>query len=140
MNGIAPGGPRVTFNPMNQTLEGRQGESVLEIARRNRVRIASSCGGQGRCMSCSVQFVAGAAPAPADADRRSLSQRRLDEGWRRACLACPTGDCTVFVPPRSTAAPVRTHVDGRPIEVSLDPAARGVFVELTPPTIDEPKA
>jgi len=140
VNSTAAAGIQVTYAPMGQTFAGTAGDSVLDIARRNRVRIASSCGGQGRCMSCSVQFVEGEVPLPADADRRSLSERRLSEGWRRACLARPAGDCTVFVPPRSTAAPVRTHVDGRPVEVELDPAARGVFVELTPPTLEDPRA
>jgi uncharacterized 2Fe-2S/4Fe-4S cluster protein (DUF4445 family) len=132
--------PRVTFLPMSETLEARPGESVLDIARRNRLRIASSCGGQGRCMSCTIKFVDGPAPAPADADKRTLSQRRLDEGWRRACLAVVEADCEVHVPPRSTAAPVRTHVDGTKIDVNLDPTARSYIIDLAPPTLADTKA
>jgi ferredoxin len=55
----------------------RPGETLLDCARRNKVRIASSCGGHGRCMTCTVQITDGAVPEPSAADREAFSERRI---------------------------------------------------------------
>jgi uncharacterized 2Fe-2S/4Fe-4S cluster protein (DUF4445 family) len=107
---------------MGVTAQPRPGETLLDCARRNKVRIASSCGGHGRCMTCTVQITDGAVPEPSAADREAFSERRIAEGWRRSCQAEAVGDCTVLVPARSTAAPVRTQVDSAGQPVALEPA------------------
>ncbi|MDP7599942.1 MAG: 2Fe-2S iron-sulfur cluster binding domain-containing protein, partial [Rhodospirillales bacterium] len=103
---------KISFEPMQEVIECTAGETILEAARRERVRISSSCGGHGTCMSCAVQVTEGALPSAHEADAQVFSDRRLGEGWRRACITEPIGDCTISVPARSTATPVRTQVDG----------------------------
>lgn len=128
-------GPAVAFLPMNEVHECRPGDTVLDCARNHRVRIASACGGNGRCMTCTIQIADGVVPAPSRADAGAFSARRLADGWRRACEVRPTGDCTVYVPPRSTAAPVRTDVDGRETEIELAPPVRSVPFTVRAPTL-----
>lgn len=126
---------RIIFEPMSEAVDCQAGETLLDCARRHRIRLATSCGGQGTCASCLVQIVEGPKPEAAAGDANVISAERLAHGWRRACLARPLGDCTVFVPPRSTAAPLRTNVEGDAAEFELDPPVRIVPFELTPPTM-----
>ena len=130
-------GHLLRFLPMDESGRCADDETILDCARRLRVRLASSCGGHGTCMSCSVQITDGAVPAATAADRQAFSERRLEEGWRRACLTRLVGDCTVFVPARSTAQPVRTQVDGSAIAVELDPPVAVHEFALAQPTIGD---
>lgn len=133
-------GHRILFQPMDEEGTIAVGETVLDCARRMRVRLASSCGGHGTCMSCAVQVVDGVIPAPTPADVGAFSQRRLEQGWRRACLIEAVGDLGVLIPPRSTAAPVRTQVDGQETAVDLDPAVRDYVIEMAAPSIEDMQA
>ncbi|MCP4005047.1 MAG: DUF4445 domain-containing protein [bacterium] len=133
-------GFRVRFTPADREGHCKTDENLLDCARRHRVRIASSCGGQGRCAACVVQFVDGPVPEPSPADQQAFSARRLAEGWRRACLVDPIGDCTVWLPPRSTAAPMRTLVDGRETHVEPESVIERVTIELPPASLDDVRA
>ena len=127
----------ITFTPMGKVAECRGGETVMDCARRAGIRIAGSCGGHGRCMTCAVRFTEGAMPAVSAADGSVFSERRLKGGWRRACQTPVSGDCTIFIPPRSTAIPVRTHVESRDAQIEFDPAVQVRDFVLPQPTLDD---
>ena len=132
---------KISFEPMQEVIECTAGETILEAARRERVRISSSCGGHGTCMSCAVRVTEGALPSAHEADAQVFSDRRLGEGWRRACITEPIGDCTISVPARSTAAPVRTQVDGLSNDmakwVDFEPVVKVIQFELDEPTLED---
>lgn len=131
---------KISFLPMEETIDNAPNETVLDSARRSRIRIASSCGGHGTCVSCAIQITDGVIPEPALADRDVFSERRLEEGWRRACLTKLEGDCTIFVPPRSTAAPVRTQVDGQADMIDFEPAVKVINFELPPADLEDSRS
>jgi len=130
-------GVRVSYQPMDVIAEARPGETLLDCARRNKVRIASSCGGHGRCMTCAVQITEGMVPEASKADIEIFSERRIARGWRRSCQASASAPCTVHVPARSTAAPVRTQVDSEGLPVALDPAVRALEFDLVEPRLED---
>ncbi len=127
----------IAFDPMNLTVDCRGDETILDCARRHRIRLATSCGGQGTCASCLVQIIEGPSPEAAAEEKDVISSARLSQGWRRACLAHPAGDCKVFIPARSTAAPVRTHVGGNAVDLEIDTPVKILPFELSPPTLDD---
>ncbi len=133
-------GWRVSFEPMAVAVDCGRDETLLDCARRHRIRLATSCGGQGTCTSCLVQVVEGPQPEVPAGEAKVVSAERLAHGWRRACLARPVGDCTVFVPPRSTAAALRTDVGGEAAELTLDPAMKIIPFQLNPPSFDDVEA
>ena len=94
----------IIFEPVAKYVLSTGDEVLLQSARRGGVRIAASCGGQGRCRSCVVRME-GAIPEATQEDRQDFSTEDLAAGWRRACRIRPVGACTVHVPARS-AEPV----------------------------------
>jgi uncharacterized 2Fe-2S/4Fe-4S cluster protein (DUF4445 family) len=128
---------RIAFEPMNVAVDCLTSETLLDCVRRHRIRLATSCGGRGTCASCLVQFVDGSVPDASASDTSVISPERLAQGWRRACQTRPAGNGTVFVPPRSTAAPLRTNVEGSTTEFDLDPPVRIIPFKLSPPTIGD---
>ncbi len=83
----------VTFSPENITFVGAEGETVMAIADRHGVPIATRCHGEARCGACLVLVLAGA---------ENLGPVRIDErdhlarpGHRLACRARVFGPVVV---------------------------------------------
>jgi uncharacterized 2Fe-2S/4Fe-4S cluster protein (DUF4445 family) len=110
MTRAAAGFPVIFLPAGREGACGRQ-ETLLEAGQRLGVRIASACGGLGRCDSCAVR-VEGEAPAPSQEDRELFDAGEIAAGWRRACTARASGPCVVHVPARTAAASVARGQEG----------------------------
>src|SRR5579884_2696314 len=62
--------PKVTFLPMNETYEAKEGESILDVAINHDVPIQHACGGFCACTTCHVHVKSGG---------QSLSDMEEDE-------------------------------------------------------------
>lgn len=131
---------RIDFQPVGRHVEGRQGQSVLEIARQGGVGIVSLCGGQGVCGACRVQILEGHVSPPTSLERESFSAAELASGCRLACLVLPLEDVKVHIPPRSRTTEQRLQIEGQLRLADVAPAVRGVAVRLSEPTLTDLRA
>ena len=46
--------PKVTFMPMNTTVEGKVGDTLLDVAVANEIPLQHACGGFCACTTCHV--------------------------------------------------------------------------------------
>ena len=76
--------PVLTILPGRRTLDVTPGTTILKAAHAAGVDITATCGGRGRCTSCRIKFVSGAAPPPTISD-----QLQLGEGWSAKAIASP---------------------------------------------------
>ncbi len=132
---------RVTFEPTGRTVHVLPGTTVLEAAARAGLTIDTPCGGAGTCGKCRVRFTQGADEPCAPAER-TLTADELDAGWRLACQARLSHDATIELPESSLFAgghQILTDTAG-PSDQPVQPAIRKEYVELTPPTLDDPAA
>jgi len=130
----------VTFEPGGARVWSLPAETLLDIARRAGVRIASVCGGRGLCHSCVVRITQGPVEPPSQQDLEFFSAEELARGWRRACQTFARGDCHVEVSARARAIPLRTEVESEDVWVRPDPAVRLYRVTVPPPTLEYPDA
>ena len=94
---------RVTFQPLNVTVEVPEGLSVLETALAHDIHLEHACGGFCACTTCHVIVREG---------EDSLSEMQFDEEDKlddcegvtlRSRLGCQTrieGDCVIEIPPK----------------------------------------
>ena len=92
--------PKVTFLPMNETYEAKDGQSLLDVAIENDVPLQHACGGFCACTTCHVHVKAGL-------DKLSESEEEEEERLDRAtgitlqsrlgCQARIHGDVTVEI-------------------------------------------
>jgi 2Fe-2S ferredoxin len=92
---------KVTFLPLNKTVEARAGMSLLDIALENAIDLEHNCGGNCACSTCHVIIVRG---------KESLTLKGLEEedqledadgltvNSRLACQAKVHGDVVVEIP------------------------------------------
>ena len=131
---------RVTFQPSGRTIVVLPHTTALEVAAQAGLTIQTPCGGSGTCGKCRVQFTSGACEPTAD-DGEQLSDNEIAAGWRLACQTSICEDCVIHVPESSLFASqhqILTETTGEKAEIV--PAVRKVYVELSPPTLQDDAA
>ena len=131
---------KVTFEPEGRTVSVLGGTTILEAAAGVGFVIDTPCGGTGTCGKCRVQVTQGIGN-PTEADQSVFSDVDLRQGWRLACQNIVLRDMVVHIPSTSLFSGdhqiVRESTAGGPKEVM--PAIRKVYVELSPPTLQDAK-
>lgn len=89
---------KITFLPENTAYETDGNETLLHVARKAGLEIASDCAGNGTCGTCRVRMVSGDANGVSPEEEAVLSPSDLADGWRLACLTVPISDCIVEIP------------------------------------------
>ena len=92
--------PKVTFLPMNQTVDAEMGESVLDVAIRHDVPLQHACGGFCACTTCHIEVKAGdekLSPMEDDEEERLDRAVGVTLHGRLGCQAKVHGDVTVEI-------------------------------------------
>lgn len=95
MRKVKPLTIRVVRDDMPKDIEFTMMEGTLLEALNKQINgIPSPCGGRGACGKCRVRVLEGTLPVK-DQDRKTFSEKELEEGWRLACQAVPDEDLTI---------------------------------------------
>ncbi len=92
--------PKVTFLPMNQCFEAREGESILDVAINNDVPLMHACGGFCACTTCHVKVKSGLPGLSVIEDEEQERLERADGMTSESRLGCQArvhGDVTVEI-------------------------------------------
>src|SRR5215469_11434416 len=127
--------PRVTFLPSNRTSHAGHGATILDAADWIGIAMDGTCGGRGTCGKCKVRFL-DSGPPITTADAAFLSPAQLNQGWRLACRAMVSADCSVEVPP----APAASVISIISRAVRLSPNVHKIPVALPEPSLEDPRA
>jgi len=136
----APQRISVEFQPLGRRADVAAGTTILAAARSVGVGLASACGGQGTCGSCRVRVAEGEVTPLSDAERSRLTAAEIARRDRLACQAAPRADVRIEIPPESLTTTQRLQLEGRALEVELDPAVAAFEVSITPPALDDLRA
>jgi uncharacterized 2Fe-2S/4Fe-4S cluster protein (DUF4445 family) len=146
---------QVILMPSGRRGQVHRGTNLLKAAQELGVEIESICGGRQTCVKCQVVVEegsfqkhgiasAGSHLTPMTAQEIELSQTgsadgRLLPGRRLACACEVVGDVLISVPEESQARKqiIAKAASDRVIEI--DPAVRQVYIEVPPPTMEEPR-
>ena len=108
-------------------------QTLLEAAQAAGVELVAVCGGTGTCATCRVRLVSGELTPVTANEEFELGAENLKAGYRLACQAKPLSDVRLDIPPESLTTPQRTQIEGREVEIDLDPVIRPIDVELPVP-------
>lgn len=124
--------PKVTFLPYEVTAEVFPEETVIDVAMRLGIHINASCGGIGACNKCKVLVESG-----------EVQGERIEDIYYKACTLRPLTDLVVRIPVEShydrkaLLRKTRAQALERKEELTLDPLIKKLYLELSPPTIEE---
>ena len=140
----------VVFTPSGLRGLVPHGTTVLEAAREFGADLDSVCGGRGICSRCKFKPAIGSFPKlGVTATEKSLSvwnaveekikvKRGLKTSERLGCQAKIVGDIVIDIPKESQVHQqvIRKRVELR--DITINPAAKLYYVEVTPPDIHNP--
>jgi len=86
---------KVTFE---KKIEVKNGKTLLDIAKKENVKIKAPCKGKGKCGKCLVKVISGKANPPTKNELKGLSEKKLKEGYRYACEITNMEDLVVEWP------------------------------------------
>lgn len=92
--------PKITFLPMNTTLEAKVGETILDVAIAHDVPLQHACGGFCACTTCHVIVKEGdrfLSPAEEDEEERLDRATGVTLKSRLGCQAKIMGDVVVEI-------------------------------------------
>jgi 2Fe-2S ferredoxin len=94
---------KIVIQPAGITIEGEKGASLMEAAQAQGYYWPSTCGGEGRCTTCTSTILSGGEnlSAMGRSEQRTLiselGPRSIERNQRLACQARLEGDGTVEV-------------------------------------------
>ena len=140
----------VIFQPSGRRGKVPKGISVIEASRLLGVDIETLCGEKRVCGKCLVRIEEGqfekfgiqsarthVSPWQAEEEKFITPQRR-EKGYRLGCAARVEDDILVFVPEASRAGKQLVSKAARDIYIEHNPAVKLYFVQVDPPSFEEP--
>lgn len=125
----------IDLQPIGRHTEISAEQTLLDAAQAAGVELVAVCGGTGTCATCRVRVMSGElTPATAN-EEFELSAADLAAGYRLACQARPLSAVRLDIPPEALTTPQRTQVEGREVEIELDPVVQPIEVQLPAPDL-----
>jgi phenol hydroxylase P5 protein len=122
----------LTIEPLGQTIEIEEGQTILDAALRAGIYLPHACG-HGLCATCKVQVTDGEIEH-GEASTFALMDFEREEQKCLACCATAQGDITIEAEieedPDSLSLPVRDYYGTVSRIESLTPTIKGVWIKL----------
>ncbi|HMK34764.1 MAG TPA: ASKHA domain-containing protein [Desulfomonilaceae bacterium] len=127
-----------------------EGTNLIEASRQLGVDIEALCGEKKVCGKCKVRIEEGFfekfgiqssrshASEWQEEEDKFFTPSQKEEGYRLACVAKVLGDMLVFVPEEARAGKQIVSKAARDIHIDWNPAVKQYFVQVVPPTFEEP--
>ena len=140
----------IIFQPSGRRARVSEGTTILDAARKLGVGIEAVCGENLVCGKCRVKIMEGEFPKEDitsslshlgkvdEKEMKTLKKKEKKENIRLACSTSIMGDVLVFVPEATrTGKQIVSKAAGK-IKVKIKPAVKKYYVELPPPSLEDP--
>ncbi len=140
----------VIFQPSGRRGEVPKGINLIEASRLLGVDIEALCGEKKVCGKCIVRVEEGhyekygvtsskdnCSPWQEEEDK-FINAANKEKGLRLGCVAKVEGDLLIFVPEESRAGKQVVSKAARDIHINHNPAVKVYYVQVDPPTFEEP--
>jgi uncharacterized 2Fe-2S/4Fe-4S cluster protein (DUF4445 family) len=140
----------VIFQPSGRRGEVPKGVNLIDASRLLGVDVESLCGEKKICGKCIVRIEEGHfekygvmsslnnVSAWQEEEEKFINSDRKQKGFRLGCVAKVKGDLLIFVPEASRAGKQVVSKAARNIHIDHNPAVRLYYVEVDPPSFEEP--
>lgn len=140
----------VVFQPSGKRGHIQEGKTLLEAAQTLGEDLYSICGGRQTCGKCKVRVEEGSFTSlgissgqehlspPTEKEVEHLGEAAITGGYRLACAATIAGDLLISVPEESRLSKEVMAKTSTHRAIPLKPALRKCYVELSPPTLEDP--
>jgi len=141
---------KVIFQPSGRRGEVPKDVTLIEASRLLGVDIEALCGEKKKCGKCKIRVEEGyfekfgvesrmSHTSPwQEEEEKYVNAKEKQAGYRLGCVAKVQGDLLIFVPEESRAGKQVVSKKARDIYIEHNPAVKIYYVEVEPPTFEEP--
>jgi len=141
---------KVIFQPSGRRGEVPKDVTLIEASRLLGVDIESLCGEKKVCGKCKIRVEEGFfekfgiessgshLSGWQEEEEKYINAEERKKGYRLGCVAKVEGDVLIFVPEESRAGKQVVSKKARDIHIDHNPAVKIYYVEVEPPTFEEP--
>ncbi len=130
--------PTITFLPSYRKITTEPGSTVLDAIQRAQIQMNVVCGGQGKCGKCVVYIKNGSVEFDREKFGKFFTADELEQGACLACEAFVRDDLHVLIPETSLIQQQKILMESLGIETVFQPSVWKYYVELSPPTLEDP--
>ena len=128
----------ITFLPSYRKITVDPGSTILDAIQRAQIQMNVVCGGQGKCGKCIVYIKNGLVDFDREKFGKFFTADELDQGACLACQAVVRDDLHVMIPESSLIQQQKILMESLGIETPFQPSVWKYYVELSPPTLEDP--
>ncbi|MBA4392272.1 MAG: ferredoxin [Desulfobacca sp.] len=141
---------KVIFQPSGRRGEVDKGMTIIEASRLLGADIEALCGEKKKCGKCKVRIEEGFfekfgiqsgmdhTTSWLEEEAKYINEQEKNAGYRLGCVVKVEGDLLIFVPEESRAGKQVVSKKARDIHIEHNPMVKIYYVEVDPPTFDEP--
>ncbi|MEJ5293166.1 MAG: ASKHA domain-containing protein [Candidatus Methanosuratincola sp.] len=130
----------VVFLPEGKRCRVPERTTLMSAALKGEVDLAAICGGKGYCGKCLVEVIEGKVSPLTEHEKKRLPKEKLDGNYRLACQAYVEGNVMIRVPDQSRVGKQRLVIMGKEPPVQIMSNVDKVYLELCPPSLEDPTA
>ena len=75
-------------------ITGKKDQTIMEVLKEHNIFLSAVCAGRGTCGKCRIRVLEGEVKPSAE-DSRFFDENEIGQGFRLACRAYASGDCTI---------------------------------------------
>jgi len=140
----------ILFHPSGKSGQVERGKSILRAAQDLGVAIESACGGKQTCGKCRVRVEKGFFTREALESRtenltpftveesKFIEEKEREAGYRLACVAELKGHVLIYIPEEARGKKQVIRKGAREIPIELIPGVKNYYIQLPPPSLQEP--
>ncbi|MHA1264748.1 MAG: ASKHA domain-containing protein [Candidatus Helarchaeota archaeon] len=131
----------IVFQPEGKRVKVIHNSTLLEAAKLADTDLTSICAGKGTCGKCKVRLPSNTkAIQLTESEQNLLTPEEIEQGIRLACQVNVDRNLTVYIPEGSRTGKQRLQIEGIKPPIELNPLIRKYHLQLTKPSIEDPKA
>ena len=120
---------KIIFNPIGKVVVAEKGDNLLDIMRREEIRIESLCGGKGECGKCKVILEKGKIKKKSTLPDKLLHPNEIREKYYLACMVTILDDCVFTIPMESRIENPKILLNTEISIQKLDPPSQKFLVD-----------
>lgn len=127
----------INFEPIGRRYKSEEPITLLDAARQSGIGIRTVCGGKQTCGKCRIRLLGQDIPPVTEGEKKHLSSREIEEGYRLACAVTVTNHVDVYIPQSSLTEKQKLGIMGREFYIEVDPLVKKLEVSLEEATLDD---
>lgn len=130
----------IWFQPDNKKCEVTKEDNLLFAAEKAGAALDGACGGVGTCGKCKIKVISGEVSGITEEEKKLLTEKERQEGYRLACKTKPLGNLVIELPERRKDSERKKDMAILPENFLPEPVIKKVYKKVKRASMQEQRS